>query len=172
MKSKIWPQQPRKWPLDLNDLGKGWVNFFKNYIFKISASSWEKWAIARLSSQTFTSTSFSNSLLQQGLEIHGLKECGPWRYTVFNWIPKHLRYTDFGQRPCRYTVFWKKTVHLQGFWTKSVYLKITVATQYKVYKDACLMTAWWQPDDIPFLFQTQPFLHRDNIIVVGRKMGS
>ena len=21
MKSKIWPQRPRKWPLDLNDLG-------------------------------------------------------------------------------------------------------------------------------------------------------
>jgi hypothetical protein len=29
------------------------VIFFKNYISKISASSWEKWAIARLSSQTF-----------------------------------------------------------------------------------------------------------------------
>ena len=37
--------------------------------------------------------------IQQGLEIHGLKECGPWRYTVFNWFPKHLRYTDFGQKP-------------------------------------------------------------------------
>ena len=37
--------------------------------------------------------------LQQGLEIHGLKECGPWRCTVFNWFPKHLRYTDFGQKP-------------------------------------------------------------------------
>ena len=37
--------------------------------------------------------------VQQGLEIHGLKECGPWRYTVFNWFPKHLRYTDFGQKP-------------------------------------------------------------------------
>ena len=38
-------------------------------------------------------------LVQQGLEIHGLKECGPWRYTVFNWIPKHLRYTVLGQKP-------------------------------------------------------------------------
>jgi hypothetical protein len=28
--------------------------------------------------------------VQQGLEIHGLKECGPWRYTVFNWVPKHF----------------------------------------------------------------------------------
>ena len=37
--------------------------------------------------------------IQQGLEIHGLKECGPWRCTVFNWFPKHLRYTDFGQKP-------------------------------------------------------------------------
>ena len=36
MKSKIWPQQPRKWPLDLNDLGRGLMNFFKKYIFKIS----------------------------------------------------------------------------------------------------------------------------------------
>ena len=41
--------------------------------------------------------------VQQGLEIHGLEEHGPWRYTVFNWIQKHLRYTDFGQKPCRYT---------------------------------------------------------------------
>ena len=64
MKSKIWPQRPRKWPLDLNDLGKGWVNFFKNYIFKISASSWKKWAIAWLSSQTFN---FQFFLLDGGL---------------------------------------------------------------------------------------------------------
>ena len=46
------------WPLDLNDLGSGSVNFFKNYIFKISASSWEKWAIARISSQTFKIQNF------------------------------------------------------------------------------------------------------------------
>ena len=25
-----------------------------------------------------------NICIQQGLEIHGLKECGPWRYTIFN----------------------------------------------------------------------------------------
>ena len=43
--------------------------------------------------------------LQQGLEIHGLEEHGPWRYTVFNWFPKRLRCTDFGQKPWRYTVF-------------------------------------------------------------------
>ena len=43
--------------------------------------------------------------VQQGLEIHGLEEHGPWRYTVFNWIPKHLRYTVFEQKPWRYTVF-------------------------------------------------------------------
>ena len=53
MKSKIWPRRPRKWPLDLSDLGRGSVNFFKNYIFEISASSWEKWAIARPCSQNF-----------------------------------------------------------------------------------------------------------------------
>ena len=43
--------------------------------------------------------------IQQGLEIHGLEEHGPCRYTVFNWIPKHLRYTVFGQKPWRCTVF-------------------------------------------------------------------
>ena len=37
--------------------------------------------------------------IQQGLEIHGLEEHGPWRYTVFNWIPKHLRYTVLDQKP-------------------------------------------------------------------------
>ena len=40
-----------------------------------------------------------NFNIQQGLEIHGLEECGPWRCTVFNWFPKHLRYTDLGQKP-------------------------------------------------------------------------
>ena len=53
MKSKIWLQRPRKWPLDLNDLGRGRVNSFKNHIFKISASIWEKWAIAWFSCKTF-----------------------------------------------------------------------------------------------------------------------
>ena len=67
MKSKIWPRQPRKWPLDLNDLGMGSVNFFKNYIFKIRAWSWEKLAIARLSSQSLKITSFY--LLLGGLEV-------------------------------------------------------------------------------------------------------
>ena len=41
----------------------------------------------------------------QGLEIRGLEECKPQRYTVFNWIPKHLRYMDFGQKPWRYIFF-------------------------------------------------------------------
>ncbi len=44
----------------------------------------------------FESSGFN---VQQGLEICGLKKCGPQRYTVFDWIPKHLRYTDFGQKP-------------------------------------------------------------------------
>ena len=71
MKSKIWLRRPRKWPLDLNDLGSGSVNFFKSYIFKISASSWEKWAIAWLSSQTCKISNFF--LLLGGLEDRGLK---------------------------------------------------------------------------------------------------
>ena len=37
--------------------------------------------------------------IQQGLEIHGLEAHGPWRYMVFNWISKHLRYTVLGQKP-------------------------------------------------------------------------
>jgi hypothetical protein len=32
MKNKMWPQWPRKWPLDLNNLGRGSVIFFKYYI--------------------------------------------------------------------------------------------------------------------------------------------
>ena len=71
MKSKIWPRRPRKWPLDLNDLGMGPVNFFKNYIFKIRGSSWEKWAIAQLSSQAYKITTFQ--LLLGGLEDAELK---------------------------------------------------------------------------------------------------
>ena len=63
----------------------------------------------KLSSFSF----FLKSQLKQGLEIHGLEECGPWRYTVFNWFPKHLRYTDFGPKPWRYTVF--------GFFVKKNY---------------------------------------------------
>ena len=34
MKSKIWPHRPRKWPLDLNDLGNGSVDFFENVFFE------------------------------------------------------------------------------------------------------------------------------------------
>ena len=43
------------------------MNFFQNYIFKIRAPSWEKWAIAHLSSQTLKITSFY--LLLGGLEV-------------------------------------------------------------------------------------------------------
>ena len=50
-------------PHDLNDLGRGSVFFFKKYIFKINASSWEKWAIAWLSSQTFKISFFSYDLV-------------------------------------------------------------------------------------------------------------
>ena len=71
MKSKIWPQRPRKWPLALTDHGNGSADFFKRYIFKISGSSWEKWAIAWLSSQTCKISNFY--LLLGGLEDKGLK---------------------------------------------------------------------------------------------------
>ena len=54
--------------------------------------------------------------VQQGLEIHGLEEHGPWRYTVFNWIPKHLRYTVLGQKPWRCTFF----LEIHGFWPKAL----------------------------------------------------
>ena len=47
-------------------------------------------------------------ITQQDLEIHGLEECGPQRYRVFDWIQKDLRYMDFGQKPCRYIFFEKK----------------------------------------------------------------
>ena len=53
MKSKIWPQRPWKWPLDLNDLGRGPLNFFKNYIFEISAFQRKRWAMSRLRGQNF-----------------------------------------------------------------------------------------------------------------------
>ena len=42
-KMTSWPQRPQK-RLSI---------FFKKYVFKISGSSWEKWAIARFSSKTF-----------------------------------------------------------------------------------------------------------------------
>ena len=56
-----WKLVKTRWnpKFGLSDLKKrGSVSFFKKYIFKISGSSLEKWAIARLSSQTFTNTSF------------------------------------------------------------------------------------------------------------------
>ena len=37
MKSKIWPRRPRKWTLDLNDLGRRPMDFFKNYNQMFSA---------------------------------------------------------------------------------------------------------------------------------------
>ena len=47
---------------------------------------------------------FELKKIQQGLEIHGLKEHGPWRYTVF------------GQKPWRCTVF----LEIHGFWQKAL----------------------------------------------------
>ena len=55
--------------------------------------------VAEASIYEMTTSSYYTKIIQQGLEIHGLEEHGPWRYTVFNWFPKHLRYTDFGQKP-------------------------------------------------------------------------
>ena len=60
--------------------------------------------------------SYSHGMLvQQGLEIHGLKECGPWRYTVCNWFPKYLRYTDLDKKPWRCTVFYWVPKHFVHF---------------------------------------------------------
>ena len=55
-------------------------------------------AMPQATAALYTPFQFKRHNLQQGLEIHGLKECGPWRCTVFNWFPKHLRYTDLGQK--------------------------------------------------------------------------
>ena len=47
-------KRPRKWPLDLNDLGMGPVNFFKNYIFEISVFKGKRWSMSRLSRKIFS----------------------------------------------------------------------------------------------------------------------
>ena len=47
------------------------MNFTKNYIFKVRGSSWEKWAIAWLSRQTFEIK--DSQLLLGGLEVAKLK---------------------------------------------------------------------------------------------------
>ena len=86
--------------------------------------------------------------VQQGLEIHGLEQCGPWRYTVFNWFPKHLRYTVLGQKPWRCTVFFKKQCNIKA----SVNLKVTVTLLFIVRnhvklrgfsKDSLLFCGFW-----------------------------
>ena len=81
---------------------------------------------------------FCTKYVQQGLEIHGLEEHGPWRYTVFNWIPKHLRYTVFGQKPWRCTVFLRYTVFDQKPWRCTVFSfdvldSKKVSTQHQPY---------------------------------------
>ena len=71
----------------------------------------------------YSKNSVQKFSVQQGLEIHGLEECGPWRYTVLNWIPKHLRYTVFGQKPWRCTVFdylGLKTLEIHCFGPKAL----------------------------------------------------
>ena len=42
------------------------------------------------------------NMVQQSLVIHGLEECGPWRYMVYSWIPKHLRYTVLDAMICMF----------------------------------------------------------------------
>ena len=54
--------------------------------------------------------------IQQGIEIHGLEECGPWRYTVLNWIPKKLEIHRF----------WPKALKMHGFILVSKHLRYTV----------------------------------------------
>ena len=51
----------------------------------------------------------STKSLQQGLEIHSLREWGPRRYTgFFFWIQITLEITDFSPKPCRYMFFMPK----------------------------------------------------------------
>ena len=114
MKSKIWPQRPRKWPLDdLNDLGSGSVNFFKNYIFKISASSWEKWAIAWLSSQTFKISIFSYFLVAS--EDRRLKN------GIFKSLTRKLSYSSF------FSAWWtdfKNVIFEKKYWSPSEVVEV------------------------------------------------
>ncbi len=83
-------------------LWKSWKK--KDFVIFSPKKSWLRLGLGWISGKP--------AKIQQGLEIRGLEKCGPQRYTVFNWISKHLRYTIFGQKPWRYTVFWfKKKKH-------------------------------------------------------------
>ena len=61
-----------------------WI-FFKNCIFKISASSWGKWALAWLSIQTFKNTSFWPFVLRGHQEVaKNLKLKLQLKYVLWN----------------------------------------------------------------------------------------
>jgi hypothetical protein len=121
MKSKIWPPRPRKWPLDLNDLGRGSVNFFKNYIFKISTSSWEKWAIACLSSQTVRISIFSYFLVAS--EDRELKT------GICKSLIRKLSYSSFFSAWCTdfKILFFKSLIPFRGRWGQEVFFEVTEA---------------------------------------------
>ena len=95
-------------PLDLNDLGRGSVFFFKKYIFKISASSWEKWAIAWLSSQTVKISIFSYFLVAS--EDRRLKN------GIFKSLTRKLSYSSF------FSAWWtdfKNVIFEKKYWFPS-----------------------------------------------------
>ena len=96
----------------------GAVDYFHMRLFmksnKMFMKNWEN-------NFPYKNVNTNRTKIQQSLEIHGLEEHGPWRYTVFNWISKHLRYTVLGQKPWRCTVFlethdfWSKALKMHGF---------------------------------------------------------
>ena len=87
MKSKIWPLRPRKRPLDLEDLRRGSVNFFKKYIFWIRAKHWEKWAIAQLSRQTLK--------IARNQHFFGGLEDAKFKSGNFQSLTRKLSYSSF-----------------------------------------------------------------------------
>ena len=100
-------------PLDLNDLGRGSVFFFKKYIFKISASSWEKWAIAWLSSQTVKISIFSYFLVAS--EDRRLKN------GIFKSLTRKSSYSSF------FSAWWtdlKKVIFEKKYWSPSEVVEV------------------------------------------------
>ena len=100
-------------PLDLNDLGRGSVFFFKKYIFKISASSWEKWAIAWLSSQTVKISIFSYFLVAS--EDRRLKN------GIFKSLIRKSSYSSF------FSAWWtdfKKVIFEKKYWSPSEVVEV------------------------------------------------
>ena len=123
MKSKIWSQRSWKWPLDLNNLGRGSVIFFKNCIFKISESSWGKWAIAWLSIQTFKNTSFWHFVLRGHQEVA--------KNLKFKSLTRKLSYSSFSSAwftDFKNIIFENKSLSpFQDCWGQEVIFEVTEA---------------------------------------------